>query len=227
MRDGGLVFLPGGPVLRFDRADPIGSRVAPDRRAAAPARLAADARAPPARRAGRRGLAGMARGAAGRPLPRVGAGPPPPRLGAAGVARPGGTRPGAGERRRGRGTDPRRRRDRLGRRPDAGPPRDWATRCGSSSAGPVRAPGRSARSSSGAWLDHSALVQKLLREFRQGDPGRALRHAFSMAPADPRDRAGRVGQSAALEPRDLQPVRPAGEAAHAASRSGSGRRART
>jgi tetratricopeptide (TPR) repeat protein len=36
-------------------------------------------------------------------------------------------------------------------------------------------------------LDHSALVQKLLREFREGDPGRALRHAFPMAPGDPRD----------------------------------------
>jgi hypothetical protein len=37
-------------------------------------------------------------------------------------------------------------------------------------------------------LDHSALVQKLLRELRQGDANQALRHAFSMAPADPRDR---------------------------------------
>jgi tetratricopeptide (TPR) repeat protein len=36
------------------------------------------------------------------------------------------------------------------------------------------------------WLDHSALVNKLLREFREGDPSRALRHAFSMEPADPR-----------------------------------------
>jgi tetratricopeptide (TPR) repeat protein len=34
------------------------------------------------------------------------------------------------------------------------------------------------------WIDHSALVRKLLREFREGDPARALRHAFSMAPPD-------------------------------------------
>jgi tetratricopeptide (TPR) repeat protein len=38
------------------------------------------------------------------------------------------------------------------------------------------------------WIDHSALVRKLLREFREGDPSQALRHAFSMAPADPRHR---------------------------------------
>jgi tetratricopeptide (TPR) repeat protein len=37
-------------------------------------------------------------------------------------------------------------------------------------------------------LDHSGLVQRLLREFRQGDPGRALRHAFPVGPSDPRDR---------------------------------------
>jgi tetratricopeptide (TPR) repeat protein len=36
------------------------------------------------------------------------------------------------------------------------------------------------------WVDHSSLVQKLLHEFREGDPSRALRHAFSMVPADPR-----------------------------------------
>ncbi|MGP0063260.1 MAG: hypothetical protein ACLQGP_06600 [Isosphaeraceae bacterium] len=35
------------------------------------------------------------------------------------------------------------------------------------------------------WVDHSSLVRKLLHEFREGDPSRALRHAFSMAPADP------------------------------------------
>jgi tetratricopeptide (TPR) repeat protein len=34
--------------------------------------------------------------------------------------------------------------------------------------------------------DHSALVRKLLREFREGDSTRALRQAFSMVPADPR-----------------------------------------
>jgi tetratricopeptide (TPR) repeat protein len=39
------------------------------------------------------------------------------------------------------------------------------------------------------WVDHSALVRKLLREFREGDPARALRHAFSMAPLDPSRRA--------------------------------------
>ena len=38
------------------------------------------------------------------------------------------------------------------------------------------------------WVDHSSLVRKLLHEFREGDPSRALRHAFSMAPADPRHR---------------------------------------
>ncbi len=44
-------------------------------------------------------------------------------------------------------------------------------------------------------LDHSALVQKLLREFRHGDPGRALRHAFPMSPTDPRDRTTGWGNS--------------------------------
>ena len=38
------------------------------------------------------------------------------------------------------------------------------------------------------WIDHSALVRKLLHEFREGDPTRALRHAFSMVPPDPRHR---------------------------------------
>ncbi len=39
------------------------------------------------------------------------------------------------------------------------------------------------------WIDHSALVSKLLHEFREGDPSRALRHAFPMAPADSRNRS--------------------------------------
>jgi tetratricopeptide (TPR) repeat protein len=38
------------------------------------------------------------------------------------------------------------------------------------------------------WVDHSSLVRKLLHEFREGDPSRALRHAFSMAPVDARHR---------------------------------------
>ncbi len=38
------------------------------------------------------------------------------------------------------------------------------------------------------WVDHSSLVRKLLHEFREGDPSRALRHAFSMAPSDSRHR---------------------------------------
>ncbi len=37
-------------------------------------------------------------------------------------------------------------------------------------------------------LDHSSLVKKLLREFRQGNIDRALRHSFSMREADPRAR---------------------------------------
>jgi tetratricopeptide (TPR) repeat protein len=41
------------------------------------------------------------------------------------------------------------------------------------------------------WVDHSTLVRKLLREFREGDPSRALQHALSMVPADARQR--RVG----------------------------------
>ena len=53
------------------------------------------------------------------------------------------------------------------------------------------------------WVDHSSLVRKLLHEFREGDPSRALRHAFSMAPADSRQPASRLGQSAAMEPCDL------------------------
>src|SRR5262249_54848664 len=35
------------------------------------------------------------------------------------------------------------------------------------------------------WVDHSTLVKKLLHEFREGDPTRALQHAFSIVPPDP------------------------------------------
>lgn len=35
------------------------------------------------------------------------------------------------------------------------------------------------------WADHSTLVRRLLREFREGDPSKALRHALPMRPATP------------------------------------------
>ena len=193
VRDGGLVLLPGGPVLRFDREATLGLEALLAAPSAPSPRVAADARAPPARRAGRRGRAAMARAAAGRPLPRVGAGTPAARRSrpasrAAGwdPARVKPTHGEASARPEGAGDRLRRRRRRPGLQGLGDALRDLIGRAGAG----ARSLGEKIQ-----WgmTDHSALVQKLLREFRHGDPGRALRHAFSMTPADPRDRNGVVG----------------------------------
>ena len=34
------------------------------------------------------------------------------------------------------------------------------------------------------WVDHSHLLRKLLREFRDGDPAKALRRAVPITPPD-------------------------------------------
>lgn len=194
VRDGGLVLLPGGLVLRFDRTSPV--------------KLSALLTAAP----------GPAREWRPMPEPRALADrivevsrewpePPPDELyqeWEQDVRRP---RP---SRRRRQPTE-----DQAGTAADAGDEAaevaDTEKTGGSGARGlmPDLRAMREAlrnlfgRAASGAksigeklrWgtLDHSALVQKLLREFRQGDTNQALRHAFSMIPADPRGRSVRWG----------------------------------
>ncbi len=186
VRDGGLVFLPGGVVLRFDRKAPLGMdallvtaprprrrwRPLPEPRRLAE-RLVEIAREwpepPPEdlyreweqdlRRPGPPERRSRHRGEAGQGEGGTGEGAAGSAGGETGQA--GGQTPGL----HGLG-------DAL---------RDLVGRAGSGA--------RSLGEHIGwGMLDHSALVQKLLREFRQGDHDRALRHAFAMMPADPRDR---------------------------------------
>ena len=197
VRDGGLVCLPGGPVLRFDRTAPVGM----------PALLAAESRP-------RRDW---------RPLPdppeladrlvevsREWPEPPPEELyreWEQDLRRPGSSRPG------GQPPPDQARGDAEGEdAEDAADLAEDAEGAEGGAASGVRSGlhglgeamrNLAGRAGSGArslgeklrWgmLDHSALVQKLLREFRQGDAERALRHAFSMAPADARHRWVRWG----------------------------------
>jgi tetratricopeptide (TPR) repeat protein len=186
VRDGGLVFLPGGRLLRFDRTSPVGMeailvaaprprrewRSLPEthRLADRVVEIAREWPEPPPEQLyreweqdlrrpgpGRRGS--RRQGAAGQEEGGIDEGAEAPGGEEAGAA--GGLMPGL----HGLG-------DAL---------RDLAGRAGAG----ARSFGEQV-----GWgmLDHSSLVQKLLREFREGDPGRALRHAFPMTPADPRDR---------------------------------------
>ncbi len=130
---------------------------------------------PQACRSDHRDRARMARAALGGPRPRVGAGPSPSGLGAAEASGAEAHRPRRRDlRRRGH---PQRGRALYGQRPEAGPV----------SAAPARGQVARREARSGH-AGPSTLVQRLLREFRRGDPGRALRHAFPMGPTDPRDR---------------------------------------
>ena len=127
----------------------------------------------------------MARAAPGRTVPRAGAGCAPPRPIAQG-SRPGGNPEPGGEdvggvtEAEGAGTGP------------AGGLSSGLHDLGRALRRLVGRTGSGARSlgEKVRWgmLDHSALIRKLLREFRHGDANQALRHAPSMAPADPRDR---------------------------------------
>ena len=44
------------------------------------------------------------------------------------------------------------------------------------------------------WVDHSALLRKLVREFREGDPERALRRAIPITAPGDRTQSGRPNQ---------------------------------
>lgn len=183
VRDGGLVFLPGGRVLRFDRQAPI--------------ELAALLDVPT--RPGRPwGPMPEPRPLAARIVEVAREWPEPPaedlyRELEQDLRRP--RRPGPAERPQG---------DAGGRRGGEGEGEgdlegaaDGEAGGGGSGGGGLGAALRSffGRAGSGArslresftWgmLDHSGLVRKLLREFRQGDAEQALRHALPMSPAEP------------------------------------------
>ena len=149
VRDGGLVFLPGGPVLRFDREATLGPRGAPDRRAAPSPRAGGPCPSPAGSPSGssrsrgngpsRRRRTSTASGSRTSAAPEVATGIAP-----AGRARPGRSRPAARTSARPEGAG-----DRL--RPAARRPghqglgdtlRDLIGRAGAG-------PGRSARRSSG------------------------------------------------------------------------------
>ncbi len=184
VRDGGVVFLPGGRVLRFDRRSPVGLEsllLAPAR----PRREWGPLPVPP-RLAER--ITEISRE---RPEP------PPEALyreWEQDLHRPGPSRressdpEGAGPGQRAIGGD----EATPGETGAAGGLMPTLHGLGDALRGLIGRAGSGARSLGEKiqWgmVDHSALVQKLLREFRQGDPGRALRHAFPMGPIDPRDR---------------------------------------
>jgi hypothetical protein len=186
VRDGGLIFLPGGRVLRFDRHAPVALEsllVA----VARPRREWRPMPEPP-------GLADRIT-----EIARTWPEPPPEDL----------YREWEQDLRR-PGTGPRESPDRKRSDHGEGDTAEGEAMLGETEVGPsgglvpgLRGLGDAlrgliGRAGSGArslgeklqWglMDHSALVQKLLREFRQGDPGRALRHALPMEPVDPRDR---------------------------------------
>ncbi|HZW29872.1 MAG TPA: hypothetical protein VFF52_04140, partial [Isosphaeraceae bacterium] len=198
VRDGGLVFLPGARILRFDRRTTVGwgELLRGSRR---PPRTWSPLPEPPALAERIHEIAwelpevspealyqGLGQGlrregrSAGRP--RTGAGTDP---GTAGSA----AGPGA--------ADPFEANDPATGGTGEGAP---GSRTGGGLAAGVHGLARSLHhllGQAGAglaglgekmqweWVDHSALVRKLLREFREGDPARALRHAFPMAPLDP------------------------------------------
>ncbi len=188
VRDGGLVLLPGGSTLRFDRQAAVGLEAL---LVAAPRPRRAWRAMPVPRRLAER-ITEVA---------RVWPDPPedPYSEWEQELRRPGSTRRDRGEPDPGEATD----------RDAAGPEGAETSAAGGFASGlhgvgdAVR--GMIDRAGAGArsfrekiqWgmLDHSALVQKLLREFRHGDPGRALRHAFPMSPPDPRDRTTGWGNS--------------------------------
>jgi tetratricopeptide (TPR) repeat protein len=187
VRDGGLVFLPGGRVLRFHRDAPVALEsllVATPR----PRREWRPMPEPP-------GLAERIS-----EIARAWPEPPPEdlyRQWERDVRRPGSsTRKSPDRGRTGHGEgDTTKGEATLGEAETgpAGSSMPGLQGLGATLRGLIGRAGSGARSLGETlqWgmMDHSGLVQKLLGEFRQGDPGLALRHAFPMGPADPRDRA--------------------------------------